>query len=447
MSAAASGRWRGFAARRPLLLVAAAALCVDLLFLLLLPGGWRIDESADFDDFYLPVAQSLLAGEGLVDRYGQPAVRYPPGYPFLVAAACGAADLSGSEASLWLLGASVACFVATAVLLFQLASRTSRSPAVAWLAALAWITYPPLLWLGKQPNSEMPFLVLFLAALVGWSRCLAPRAGPGVALEAGLLLGLAALIRPAGLAVAVPLALVTLLVHWLPGGRRLRTALLIVLGQLLVMAPWELFMHHHTGRWLPLSSGGRLSMLDGLTIAVKPGREGPPVGADVKALMQEIDDHRRQLRTPIDVARFLAPRDKKTLLKLLAIKAARSWYATDSLRYEQLLLWMQALYLSLALAGAVVGWRQGGARRLLVVCAGLITAYFWGMTILVLSILRYMVPAMALQLILAALAVHTGCERWRRRPSQPPKSIVSMAAASPTISRSTTTRSPSVATS
>jgi hypothetical protein len=95
-------------------------------------------------------------------------------------------------------------------------------------------------------------------------------------------------------------------------------------------------------------------------------------------------------------------RSPSAVATLVAIKAARSWYATDSHRREVAVAAVQAVYLVLVVAGAGLAWRRGpAARRLTWLVAGL-ALYFWVMTISVLSIARYMVPAMGLLFLLTA---------------------------------------------
>jgi hypothetical protein len=64
------------------------------------------------------------------------------------------------------------------------------------------------------------------------------------------------------------------------------------------------------------------------------------------------------------------------------------------------------IFLLPVVAGAVVALRQPSPRlRLLLIVIASFTLYFWAMTILVLSIMRYMVPAMGLLFTLAPGAV------------------------------------------
>jgi hypothetical protein len=88
------------------------------------------------------------------------------------------------------------------------------------------------------------------------------------------------------------------------------------------------------------------------------------------------------------------------VIKLLLLKTARSWYGTDSQRLEGPILLIQLMYLALVAWGAWSAWKRGGLQRKFVIGALLVTLYFWGMTFLALSILRYMVPAVGLLFVL-----------------------------------------------
>lgn len=51
------------------------------------------------------------------------------------------------------------------------------------------------------------------------------------------------------------------------------------------------------------------------------------------------------------------------MVKLFIIKAGRSWYATDSGRYETPIMVIQIFYLALALGGGLLAWKQTGRVR------------------------------------------------------------------------------------
>ena len=184
---------------------------------------------------------------------------------------------------------------------------------------------------------------------------------------------------------------------------RLFLVTLMLVGNFAAIFPWEIWVYHHTGRIIPLSTGGFPVIHKGLTYAVDLDgyRLTSKIPEDVFALMQEIYTSRSE--SVEDIFSLLIQQLKErpqAVTKLFIMKAARSWYGTDSGRYETAIMLLQIIYLVFALWGSVVSWRQGGIARNLAVVIWVMVFYFWGMTILVLSILRYMVPAMGLLMLM-----------------------------------------------
>jgi hypothetical protein len=96
-------------------------------------------------------------------------------------------------------------------------------------------------------------------------------------------------------------------------------------------------------------------------------------------------------------------------VSLYLFKALRSWYATDSGRFELPSMILQSLYLVVIVIGSWQSWHQGEQRRQMTLIIWLITAYFWLITITVLSILRYILPAIGLLfLLLPGILVRDG---------------------------------------
>ena len=398
-----------FGPKRCLVLVVLAAWAVHTAFLGVLPERLRVNESADYRSFYEPVARNGLAGKGWITPEDEPAVRYPPGHPLLLAAVFWASEMTGMPES-----AALHLFIALAValycgLLYAIAERVVGAK-TALIATALWITYPVQLWLAKQPNSELPFLVVLFAGIYQLMVALdrqRPVWWQGLAI--GACIGGASLIRP----ITIGISVVLIAGLWLWPNRwthRMRAifCLLMVAGNLVVIAPWELWAHARTGEWIPLSSGGVFGLVDGLVIGVRPSSADKvlPVSEDVRDVMQSVLDNENEFESPGDVVRFMAATFASKpvpVVKIFLLKVARAWYATDSQRYEKPLALLQAPYLLLALAGLVLAWRSRGRRRAASQFTLLLVLYFWFMAMLALTMLRYMTPVMALLMIFAAL--------------------------------------------
>ena len=383
-------------------------LVVSVVFWSILPAEFRENQSTDYLTAYEPVARAIAAGDGIT-LDGEISTRYPPGFSVLLAGVFRAGDALGMGDESMLMAFRLLCAGLSVLLIYALA-RLIWSPWLALLPALAWMTYPFFLWLTKQPNSEVAFIpVLYAALYLFWRPTLRGMRGPrawALYLGAGLLVGAAMLIRPAALGLSVILGVVALFFAAREVGLRSRVAYgaLVVLGSVLAVLPWEAAVYARTGEIVPLSSGGAMTIHDGLTFLAVPKeyRREVAVPEDVAALMWTIHERRRETATTGGVVKVVgeeATRAPAAFAKLMLIKFARSWYGIDSRVMEMPVLLLQLAYLALILWGSVYAWRQGGALRRMNAGNWLIVLYFWAMTLLVVPLLRYMAPIMGLLMI------------------------------------------------
>ncbi|MGH9801823.1 MAG: ArnT family glycosyltransferase, partial [Blastocatellia bacterium] len=275
-------------------LAVAVALCsiaALLIFWRAVPSAAQVNENSDYLNYYEPVAQNLAAGKGLVTNNGLPAIHYPPGYPLLLAASFKLASWFSLSLETANLALTLVSHLLAAVFIFLLAGKLWGNRG-AIVAALAWISYPPILWLTKQPNSEIPFMVFFYGSVCLLWSAYWRRASWHFYVLAGMLSGFAALIRPIGLGAMVMMSLGLALADrgW---NLRLRLTLvaLLLLGNLLAIFPWQVWVYARTGKVVLLSGNLVPSIRDGLRFAVnlKKYRQAVTVPEDMRAMMQRID--------------------------------------------------------------------------------------------------------------------------------------------------------------
>lgn len=404
-----------------------AAMGVAMVFWSVLPAGFRENQSTDYQFFYEPVARSIAAGRGIT-LDGDPAVRYPPGFPALLAGVFRAADMLGVSDDSVLLAFRLLCVGLSVLLVYGLA-RLVWSPWLALIPAVAWMTYPFQLWLTKQPNSEVPFIpALYGSLFLFWWAVLRGRGGLRtwlIYLAAGALAGGAMLIRPAALGLSVAMALAVLL--FAAPAVRMRSRLayggLILLGSALAVLPWESSVYTRTGQIIPLSAGGAATIHDGFTFLAVPKdyRQEVDIPEDVAELMWAIHERRLETATTGGVIAVVSEEARAApvaFVKLMLIKLARSWYGIDSRVMEMPTLALQLLYLALIVWGGVHAWRQGGALRRMTAGNWLIVLYFWAMTFVVIPLLRYMAPVMGL-LMIALPGVYLSLSLWWKRRAAP----------------------------
>jgi hypothetical protein len=369
------------------------------IFLKLMPASLP---TPDFVANYAPAARNLLAGHGLTLDDGRPAIHYPPGYSLLLAGIFQLSDSLGVNYKILMYIFNVLVSSIVAIIIYSLASEI-WGPLPALLVFFFWITYPFNLWLNGLSSTEIPFMAFFWGSIyIVISHCLRDTlSGPSCFL-AGILMGAAMLIRP----IAIGMSFIILAIIWLFSGKKklsLKIFLITMVfaGNLFMIAPWEGWMYHKTNKIIPLCSCGTNALRDGLTFAVrrKDYRQGVWVPADVRTLQTDISGQYKKLQTLGNVATLLAEelrRHPGAVLKLFLIKAVRSWYGTDSHRFETPVLLIQGLYLALILWGTGVVWKMGRITKKLVLGIWLIVFYFWGMNIISTTLLRYMVPIMGL---------------------------------------------------
>lgn len=404
------------------------AMLVSAAFWAILPSEYRENQSSDYSNAYEPVARAIAAGRGIVTPEGELATRYPPGFSLALAGVFRLGDALGVSDETMLLAFRLLCAGLSAVLVYALA-RLVWSPRLALLPALAWLSYPFFLWLTKQPNSEVPFVpVLYGALYLFWlavaRRATGPRAW-ALYLLAGGLVGAAMLIRPAALGLSIVLAAVLFLCAGREVNRRARLGYggLVLIGSLLVVLPWEAAVYARTGEIIPLSSGGAMTIHDGLTFLAVPKeyRREVAIPEDVAALGWAIHERRRETDTTGGVLRVVAEEAQRAPAafgKLLLIKVARSWYGIDSRILEIPTMALQVVYLALIVWGGLFARRQGGLLWRMTAGNWLIVLYFWGMTLLVVPLLRYMVPVMGL-LLIALPGVYLSLVGRRRAVNEP----------------------------
>jgi hypothetical protein len=374
-------------------------------------GRWSTTDASDYRRFYAPVARNILEGRGLVTSRGAAAIEYPPGFPAVLAILFGLARCSGTSEAFWLQGFTLTALGVAAVLFYRLAeSIVGGRRAV--VAVGLWLTCPFLLWTAKQPHSEIAFLPIFNAMLLVYVM-LVQRSGAWRALVCGVLAGLATSVRP--IALLLPLVLIGGLLTAFPSMWRRWAACgaLIVAGCAVVLLPWELWVRARTGTWIPASTSGPRSVVDGLTFAIERRDFRAPVDTPVRVLpvMSYIADRNRAgevqtIRQILDALANQLQERPMAVVQLFLWKGVRAWYATDAGRSGEIYaLGIQSGYFCLTIAGMCILWRESTQSRQLVLLTLCVVAYFWAATISVLSIVRYMIPVFGLLFPFTAVAV------------------------------------------
>jgi hypothetical protein len=275
-----------------------------------------------------------------------------------------------------------------------------------------------------MPTTELPFAVVLYAALLLFLAALAKRERGGyLFLAAGFTIGIGMLIRPIAIGAGIVMGAFILAGTIKKIGAKIMLCSLLIAGNFIAVAPWEAFAYSQMHKVIPLcNSRASVSTFDGLTFAVlnhEGSRKGVSVPGDVRDFMIRIAAWNNSGSIDNkDFNKFLVSEIRQrplTFAKLVAIKAARSWYGTNSNRNEKFLLLVQLVFVTLLLYSLQRLWRKRRESRLIITVMVVFIAYFWFMTILVLSIVRYMTPILGVAAIfLPALWKESGVRRQEK---------------------------------
>ena len=173
---------------------------------------------------YEPQVRNLVAGKGLTYPDGQAMDPYPPVYPTLLASLRIVSGALGLPESSLLFAFAAICLALASICAYNMASLVVGSER-AGIAATLFAIHPQVLYGVIVPLSETPFLTvlncsvwLFLSALTQKGR------NAKLMLGAGLLSGVAMLLRPAGMFVPLIFVAIQLLYGGTPLRSRLRSS-------------------------------------------------------------------------------------------------------------------------------------------------------------------------------------------------------------------------------
>jgi hypothetical protein len=383
------------------------ALAIQISFLAILPAKYRTNESVDYLTFYKPVAENILAGKGLVDDNGNFASFYPPGFPLVIAFVTGTSHILNVDSSQGINVFEVISMAVSALLVFCLTTSAFGTDA-AFITFLLWVSYPANLWLVKQPNSEVPFILFFLSSLLLFSMAVANNR-LWLGLGSGFLVGAAALVRP--IAVFIPILYGVAAMLYLQTNFKARTKMLACLafGSFLAISPWEIYLHSKTGRLPLLATNGSSAMSEGLIFAIESFPNSKPINISprLSAFMEDASAQRSSMTTSSSVMGFVVKETEKNpggAFELVLMKFYRPWYATESRRLDNLNLLYQIFYITVGLVGLVIGVRRHHTKIYWIAFFSALIAYFWAMAFLAVPLFRYIVPAMVFVMMFCAFA-------------------------------------------
>jgi len=396
-----------------------SVLC-SLIFLIFFKNIGPVEHKipgTDYFDRYEPIANNILHGKGIMYR-GEVLTYTAPGFPIILAGIFGLSQITGIDKFNLIIGFNI-IFTALAALFLFLIAKEIFNKKIALIASFLWMSYPFNLWFIKNPNTEVPFIPLLYLGIFLYFLAFRKRDLKFTFL-AGFSLGLASFTRITGLFLPFFLSLLFLFFLSDSKKRRLLLAIILLTGNLIAIFPWMAYTISETGSFLSISSMGPYSVVAGITwlSTIKVGGSQIFLSDDVRALIERVKV--ADLSSGVKLFHFFVKELTSrpiSLLKLIGLKLTRSWYATTQQWWEDKIMAVQSLYIITAIGGIISGIKIYKKRiKNLILLLGVIF-YFWGMTFLNISLLRYVVPAMGLVIIFSAITVNIAMNRLVKKIS------------------------------
>jgi hypothetical protein len=390
--------------QRPLLTVGfvfISSILIAFLFKELLPARFKLLQFNDYVGSYEPLARNIMAGRGFIWLDGSVATYQGPGFPAILAALFTTAGLLHLPENTILAAFLLFCNGSISVFVYFLARRLWR-PEGAIIVALIWMTYPFYLWFIQQPNSELPYMVLVYGGLLLYSSDSAVSGRKSFLLFfcCGIMWGMAALVRPIGIGLsALGVVILLFLNKRTDIFHRILNSCALLAGMTLMVVPWIMWVYSVNSQFVPIMDSPSYIMYAGMTFALSDDYKYPErFSPDVLLFQQHIRDSYIKSEPFGTILLKEVGEHPLAALKFALIKLSRSWYGTQSGNFEEFALLIQLAYLALSILGSASLWRYKRVRYWIILY-GLFICLTWGASTLVVSVLRYMAPMMALLFI------------------------------------------------
>jgi 4-amino-4-deoxy-L-arabinose transferase-like glycosyltransferase len=392
----------------------------------------RLNYNMSFGDFYDVIAKNLADGNGyrIYPALGDTMIR-EPGYPLLLAAVFKLGGYGIQQAR----ELSVLLAFGAALLLLLLTRKITGDTMTALLAALLFLLYPGVLVAETHTGIEIPCIftvMLFMLAVYA----AVEKGGLWRYGGAGLLLGIAVMVRSVVLLFPIPL-LTYLLFRakgWEERRKLVQSIAVLVVGTVAVMSPWIIRNYNLVHSFVPTATVAGVAAQTGLYTCENASPDRPFYITDTEAGFER-SEIAKQLRIPFVEAYyyqiFYTPQEElefdRVLRKnvsaeyrshpeILASCAARNllfnfWFLGKTPTSVLLNALVQAPLLALALAGIMFSRKQKLFRN-----AGIILLYIFYIPIVhapILAQARYSIVVVPFLTIFAAVFLVSVVHRLR----------------------------------
>lgn len=191
-------------------------------------------------------------------------------------------------------------------------------------------------------------------------------------------------------------------------------AAFVLLAALITIFPWEYSLYREHHKIYALSTGGYPTLCDGFVMNNKSYRGKVNLPNDVEALsdsfFKDYSAYEHQGKSIVGFIKKQLSESPITVFKFYGIKAARAWYGTDS--QLKSVEFMDMLIMGTYLVFFAIGlWTYRKHNMAILILFAILIFYYWAITTITFSILRYMIPVLPIILIFSAVGIGKTAEK------------------------------------
>jgi 4-amino-4-deoxy-L-arabinose transferase-like glycosyltransferase len=348
-------------------------------------------------DYREPINMILEGNLTFINEHGELWNRGPFLYPLILALQLKIAAILNVNALIITSSFSITAILFSGYILYKIARLYfSKDYKHAQLTLILYLSIPFNIYSSSMPLSEIPFAVFILLSIYYLLKGFLYFKNLKYFVLSGIALGLALLVRPIGILLPIVYSLIIFSSLF----REYKKIIIyriffFLLSVFLTILPWSTYNYIKTDKIILLSSNGVASIKDGLKLYHKDYREKQKVSDDVKFVVDDFYKKRKSMNTLPDIVEFLKDKfkeDKWAVLNFYIYKAKRVWFGLDSqsVKKERIIKIIGFLYIILFMIASYKIFKRKIRSELILLSVILfITLTFWGMAILVVPLLRY----------------------------------------------------------
>jgi 4-amino-4-deoxy-L-arabinose transferase-like glycosyltransferase len=328
------------AAMPPAVSIFALAFVLRLVFILCITAAPLETDALDYDTLGWQLAQ----GKGYTNSDGEPTAYRPPVYPVVI----GLIYFVAGHDPVWVRWVQAFIGAWTCVLVYLLTRSVFKHGILAGLVAAM---YPPLIVSTAEILTETLFAILLLAAVY----LVVSKNDQWWRITAGVTLGIALLTRP------LAVFFLPFLGYWMFANGARKDLVFVLLGFVLVMAPWTARNYARLGAFVPLANIGGLALYNSYIV--------PPGGFGFNSL-DGVGEAYFQIESETERSRYLVGRTMKFItqnplqaVKLGALKLLHLVYPFDGYWSAVSFGSKYNVFWGMIVSFALFGWAKSEKRR------------------------------------------------------------------------------------